>query len=521
MKSDKIKKIISINLIIISILSIFNLGQKSFASNENSIKQGNINISNIEKGVTISLYQIATQEIDEEQNQPTENYKWNDKVQNWINQNAPEYSETKKFYDQVKNDSNKISEFYDKITTAFKENQIEEKAYREQKVEGEPTFPVTEENLNGNLKFSDVEVGTYIVLIENGYVVYTPSVINLIPNFDTDTNKWILEDKNVVIKASKPSIRKLVTQEGMVKDNYSTADRIFYVIKSDIPKFLENSISKKYTICDEMDKSLVLDKSTIMINAKKKEGGDTAEWLTKYNVSIDESTDKRIVTINFDYNELKEFETLEIMYRATLAKNEELNIGKNGNNNKAFLDYSNNPYEKSSIQTISTENITVYTYEMDIKSVDKDDTNIGLAGSEFEIINSDGQKLYFVKGQDGTYYLAEQDEENAVTNVKVDNLGNLYIKGIDEGDYTIKQVRAPDGYNISSKSYKMNIKDSNLDGELDEEYTLIFPNSKGFVLPVTGGTGAIILYILGAILILTGMLMIISINKKRKILNNK
>ena len=58
-------------------------------------------------------------------------------------------------------------------------------------------------------------------------------------------------------------------------------------------------------------------------------------------------------------------------------------------------------------------------------------------------------------------------------------------------------------------------------GELDEEYTLIFPNSKGFELPLTGGQGVITFVILGLVLIVMGIILIISINKKRKILKNK
>ena len=265
MKNNRIKKFISINLILISILSIFNLNQKSFASNENSLTQGNINVSNIEKGVKVSLYQVATQEIDEEQNQPKDGYKQNEHVQTWIEQNKPEYSDVEDFYKKVKDNANEISKFYDQLTVAFKEKAISEDTYMEQTAEGEPTFPVTEEKLNGNVKFSNVEIGTYIVLIENGYMVYTPSVINLIPNFDTNTNKWVLKDKNVVIKASKPSIIKSVTDPGVIKDNYSTTDRIFYMIEADVPRYLENSISKKYVIRDEMDKSLTVDKNAISV----------------------------------------------------------------------------------------------------------------------------------------------------------------------------------------------------------------------------------------------------------------
>ena len=54
----------------------------------------------------VSLYQVATQEIDEEQNQPKDGYKWNEHVQTWIEQNKPEYSDVEDFYKKVKDNAN-------------------------------------------------------------------------------------------------------------------------------------------------------------------------------------------------------------------------------------------------------------------------------------------------------------------------------------------------------------------------------------------------------------------------------
>ena len=69
-----IKKLISINFIIIFILSMINLNQISFASNQNIQNQGVINVTNIENGATVTLYQIATMEFDDDANQPREGY---------------------------------------------------------------------------------------------------------------------------------------------------------------------------------------------------------------------------------------------------------------------------------------------------------------------------------------------------------------------------------------------------------------------------------------------------------------
>lgn len=521
----QVKKLISINFIIIFILSMINLNQISFASNQNTQNmqnQGVINVENIENGVNVTLYKIATMEFDGEANQPKDGYDWAEGVKEWIAENLPEYSDVKEFYKNVESNSKEATEFYDKITAEVKQGNLALPVYMQESASGEAKYPVTEENLNGNVKFSGVEMGTYIVVIENGYMVYNPSVVNVLPVFDSETNMWKLDEKNVVIKASKPNITKTVTDLNRVKDNYSTADNILYVIQSDIPKYLKESASKKYVIKDEADKSLLINENTIIIYGISKDSGNVASAINEntYTLDIQDDGEKKLYTINFDYEEIKDYEKIKITYVAKLAKDENLVIGEAGNNNYAYLEYSNNPYIASSTQKQSSEKVTVFTYRMEVKSVDKDNVDIGLAGSEFCIEDASGNKLHFIKGNDGEYYLSEQ-EENSVTNISVNESGILNIKGLDEGEYIIKQVKAPDGYFLSSKSYKVNIEDSNLDGNLNEECNLLFLNTKTFALPVTGGMGIIVLIGLGTTLICIGVMLIISINKKRKILKNK
>lgn len=523
MGTKNLKKILSINLILMSILSIFNLNQKSFATITEMQNQVNVNITNIEKGVSVSLYQIATAEYDYISNQPKEGYKWAEAIQEWIDTNEPEYSNTEDFYKKIENNSEEAKAFYDKLTSEIKENNIQIEVYETKTSEGEASYPVTEENLDGNITFSKVNMGTYLVLIENGYMVYTPSVVNIIPDFNSETNEWELNDKNVVVKASTPSISKTVTDDKKTVDNYSTIDDITFTIDADVPTYLKNSLSKKYCISDKLDRSLILNKETLCIFGIK--AMQEPEEITDYTINFNnQSTEnEKIMTfdIDFDYSRIEKFDSIKIVYKAKLASNTDLVIGKDGNCNIAYLNYSNNPYKKSSLQTQSSEKVKIYTYELDVKSTEKNDTNKALPGSEFSVINLNGEELYFVKGEDGTYYLAEKTTENATNKVEVDSNGNLCIKGLDEGEYTVKQTKAPEGYNISSKTYTIKLEDKDKDGEIDDNYNLIFPNTKGFALPVTGGKGTIAYISISMTSIGIGIMLIISISKKKKLQKQK
>ena len=465
------------------------------------------------------MYQIAT--IDYVSGQPKEGYTWHESIQNWIHGNFPEFSDAKNFYQEAQENLEVAKIFYDKLTAAIKGSSLSLSPYASHKATGTPIYPVLEEKLTGTTEFSEVDAGTYLVIIENGYKVYTPSVVNLIPSFDKNTNEWVIKDQEVVIKATNPSITKTVTDEETQVDNYSTIDSIVYTIQADIPTYLENSLAKKYYISDSLDNSFILQEDSLTILGLK--SGQEPESITGYQITFDterpESLDKVTFLIDFDYDQISSYESIKIVYTAKLNANSV--IGAEGNNNYAYLDYSNNPYDVSSLQKQESNKATVYTYAIEVKSVDQDNLDTPLPGSEFTVTDSEGNPLYFIKEEDGKYYLADAEDEGAKTNLVVDEEGNLYVYGLDEGNYTIKQTKAPEGYHVSSKTYEIELNDCEPDGIIDDDYTLLFPNSKGFMLPVTGGKGTILLTSVGILFIGIGVAIILSIAKKRKILQEK
>ena len=126
MRNSKIKKlIISINLILISIISIINLNSKSLAvivNQENDT--GEITVSNVEQGVSVKLIQLARIEYDFQTGNLTDNYIWRQQIEEWIERNYPEYLDTREFYSQIKSNSQEATDFYQKITAAINKNEI-------------------------------------------------------------------------------------------------------------------------------------------------------------------------------------------------------------------------------------------------------------------------------------------------------------------------------------------------------------------------------------------------------------
>lgn len=508
---------------IASVLIIMGLNQQAFASITTTTNTKNITVSGIEAGVKVSAYQLTTVNYDYTADQPQAvPYTWNSSVKTWVDANYSAYSDPENFYKNVTSNSDEAKEFYSALSGAIKAGTVTLTAKTENAT-GTASYPVTDEKLTGTVTFTGCEMGTYLILIENGYMVYTPSVINLTPEFNKTSNEWELPDSMAVtVKATKPQVTKTVTDTTKVKDNYSTKDVIPFTIVADIPTYLTGSLSKTYKVGDTLSNGLKLDESTIKVYGQKG-SGDPVE-LTKTTDYTSSVTGTTAFEIDFKYDQIKNYDKVRITYSASLAKETATNIGGAGNTNTANLTYSNNPYVADSTQTQETTN-TVFTYGAEITKTDKT-SGEALTGAEFEL-TKDSNKLYFVKTADGVYYQANSSDTGATTTLVVDNNGKLNIFGLDEGTYSLTEKKAPAGYNKATESKEIKIADANLDGALDDEtgstgiYKLTFPNTKGFQLPVTGGAGTVAFVAGGVVFVGLGIALLAIAMKKGKKVNEK
>ena len=149
---------------------------------------------------------------------------------------------------------------------------------------------------------------------------------------------------------------------------------------------------------------------------------------------------------------------------------------------------------------------TTTTYKFQLN---KTDGTKPLAGAQFEL-HDGGTPVAFVV-ENGTYRLATDEEassDGTTTTATIDMTENttVYITGLDNKTYTLKEIKAPDGYNLaadttigSTTSNEANqvvaVTDSYGDG-----VTVV--NHSGATLPTTGGIGTTIFYALGAILVI-------------------
>ena len=222
-----------------------------------------------------------------------------------------------------------------------------------------------------------------------------------------------------------------------------------------------------------------------------------------------------------------------VEYTATLDA--DAVIGSIGNPNEAYLIFSNNPNGEGYGKTAPDKNI-VFTYKVVANKVDQN--NQPLTGAAFALY-----KKLPIEPSDGTSYIMMDDDPYVLVkklNVgeygKVENATQTSFEwsGIDDGDYMIKEIITPAGYNsiepikfTVTADHEINAADPTLielrggdkfTGAVSTgTLTADIQNRMGSTLPGTGGIGTTIFYLVGGGLMVAAAILLIT---KKRMENN-
>lgn len=337
----------------------------------------------------------------------------------------------------------------------------------------------------------------------------------------------VTDDVNADVKADVPSVEK------KVKDTNDTTgettgwqDSADYDIGDDVPfqltATLANNIEsyKTYSLKfnDTLSKGLDYNNDAVIKLGDK----DVTSYFTP-------SYDATAKTLTFTCDDILAFGTKnsdKIVVEYTAKLNENAVIGAAGNPNTVGLEFSNNPNNGGEGDRGKTpeDKVIVFTYKLTVNKVDKD--NKPLTGAEFSLF-----KKVKVDGKDELQLV--EVKKILSTNAEGTVFG---FTGLDDGTYVLRETKTPDGYNsIEDQTFTISAKhDENSDdpkltaltgdvasgsiinlgvmlekGELSTDVV----NNKGSVLPSTGGAGRVAIYVIGAILVLGGGIVLVT--KKR------
>ena len=346
----------------------------------------------------------------------------------------------------------------------------------EQFMQTNTALSTTPTDSTGKTTVSGLAQGLYLV-VEKTYpadtVMTTEPFFVSIPMTDTDEDgnvKWIYDvtayPKN---KVEVPTIDKSVVEDGNESKDIDgeIGQSKQFRIRADVPM----NIGKlnKYEITDTLSAGLTFDTSvTPKVYGLKADGSrETLTDRTEY--TFGRSGQK--LTFTFTPTALADATTLlakydrvESEYNAVI--NENAVTGGTGNMNDVSLEYSSKTNVSSGDPTDTTETKkptdlpAVYTYAIDLMKYGDSDTSNPLKDVTFELYRAgeaegidSAVKLNITKGTDGNYYLNTAGSDVLTTGAD----GRLYVKGLEQGTYYLKETATNKGYNLLSQPIEIKI----------------------------------------------------------------
>lgn len=360
---------------------------------------------------------------------------------------------------------------------------------------------------------------------------------------------------NIVIdqKWEKPVLTMQVKENkkanGIYNDvaDYSIGETIPFSMASAVPHKINHYDTYSFVFHNELAQGLALDRNSIKVYVGN---SSTPLPASEYTVTMDPGHED--CDFHVTLNDVKKYESgtpIRVDYNATLTNAAQ--IGLAGNTTKAFLEFPNHPYYNleaaSALPSEYTgytaeERAVVFTYQLDITKVDGAELNKHLAGAQFRLSKvRDNQTLYYHRDEAGNPSWVDQEDQATLLESSADpaKLGELSVAGLDDGAYTLTEVKAPDGYNIG-EPIKFTLKADTVHDQpwvgdnhaalksltlkvtgksdfVDPNKSVVkmtIVNNKGAILPKTGGSGKTLLYTAGGALVVGGLVLLVA--RKRR-----
>lgn len=352
--------------------------------------------------------------------------------------------------------------------------------------------------------------------------------------------------------------------------DWNIGDRVPFKLIGSIPD-MDAYDTYQYIFHDTISAGLTLDMGSFDVYVAQDKYQDPVAlgWteILATNYDLTETEDGFTLTIDnlkdFPYVDEVGRKYILVFYDAVLNENAE--IGLDGNPNTAYLEFSNDPNGDGTGRT-EDDKVIVFTYELDGTKVDGE-TQDALQNAQFVLLNgakseaavvvggkvtewikfgtqTGGTKLEIPTTYEGWTALAQQHNGLILTSAED---GAFNIAGLDDGTYYLREIQAPNGYNLLEDDVKLDIAATTANGQgwdgaantaltalnmtitvgeagptqevggnlADGTVGVTVENNQGATLPETGGMGTTLFYIIGGLLVVgAGVLLVVRIRMK-------
>ena len=341
----------------------------------------------------------------------------------------------------------------------------------------------------------------------------------------------------VAEKTDIPTVEKKVRDDNPDSNWADKADsqmgqNVEYQLTGTVAKNVDTFDTYYYQFHDELSAGLTAEATSVEVTVD-----GTKIAADKYAVVYDQENGHSLLTVTF--TDLKSSgatvtpnSKIVVTYTAKLdpTKAQNVVVGGEGNKNTVKLVYSNNPGHDSKGESVP-DTVRDYTYALKLVKEDSASETTKLEGVKFTIQATgadEGAGTQFVQ-QDGSL---GSDAHEFPTDAK----GEINIKGLDAGTYTVKETHTLDGYN-TLPDFTFTIKaeglgqyednnDLNVTVSKDGSDLVVTPsfkngtvnltvkNKKGSGLPLTGLNGVTFTWIAGGAVLCIGVAHLIRSRKQ-------
>ena len=426
--------------------------------------------------------------------------------------------------------------------------------------------------------------GNYVIEgLPAGYYLVKDKDDTLDGTADTATDYIVQVLGNVAMEPKDSGIptvlKKVYDEEFAVNDEEGTygtgyndvadwdiGDRVPFKLIAAVPQNIDSYEEYTFIFHDTLSAGLTLDPESLHVYVTETTNTNINEFLPQnedlYDVSdvdVDGSFTVTIPNIKALNSHDHAANFIIVAYDAILNANAE--IGLDGNPNSVSLEFSNDP-NGDGLGRTAEDTVIVFTYELDGTKVDGK-TQAALQNAKFVLLNGakteaamvvDGKVKEWVKvateaaaddvQMPETYegWLELNQQHNGLILTSAEG-GTFKIAGLDDGTYFLREIQAPNGYNLLEEDVQLvitattaNGQDWNSgiatdalkgltitvdngaaqNGDLDTGIVNVtVENNRGATLPETGGMGTTLFYIIGGLLVVgAGILLVVRIRMK-------
>lgn len=411
-----------------------------------------------------------------------------------------------------------------------------------------------------------LDKGYYLIVdsTTDGQTVYNPAVLAITSDI-TITDKTDVPTLEKKVQENKKSVTGEYGNGFNDVADYNIGDEVPFHLIGSVPDMSQYE-TYTYKFTDTFDKGFgAVDTSNVKVylsNDKKLdlEGESVDTDITSYfsgtygSIQYTAATEAQgetagtKATLTVSTKDLKKAATYSkaqpqyVIVSYTAKLNANAKIGLPGNVNEAYLTYSNNPDQSGQGENQPThdtpeDKVIVFTYGLDVTKVDSKNDKTKLKDAEFKLKNSDGKWATITDGKVTGW--ADAEPQGSI--LKSGEDGKFKVEGLDDGNYTLVETKAPAGYNLPADGFSVTLKattanDQTWDGAANTALTnlavkvdqtdgtgnvntglgaITIKNTQGSSLPSTGGMGTVLLYVAGiAVFVLAGATLVMALRRR-------